>query len=309
LYPVPQDTDDMNNPLRDGAVGRRGFLALTATGVAAFLTGCADPQAVLILNEATDEELADTAREMGSDEEEAEVVREAVEGNGTYVGSGRVPPMRMEGSQPILYDGRYYDVQMESETVSEDVEYILRVKYVGDDPIEGETEYDALPEADRDALSEVFPADETDAFEETTSHLYTEEERDESVLVGSGAQTVVAGGVRYTVETERGETIDRRKYVYGFEEVADSRDEYVSWMREEFPFVLNDMSEAERAVVEEAIDGGYYEGGVNDAFASLVERFRDHRAIRSDEWGGEWLVEYDGTVYIAELRHPPSELD
>ena len=290
-------------------VGRRGFLALTASGATALLTGCADPRAVLILNEATDEELADTAREVGSDEEEAEVIREAAEGNGTYVGSGRVPPMRMEGSQPILYDGRYYDVQMESEKVSEDAEYVLRVEYVGDESVEGETEYDALPEADRDALSELLPPEEPEGFEGETGRLYTEDERYESVLIGDGAQTVVVEGARYTVETERGETIDRNEYVYEFEEVADSRGEYISWMREEFTFKLDDLSDDERAVVSEAIDGGYYEGGVNDAFESLVERFRDHRAIRSDEWGGEWLVEYDGTVHLAELRHPPSSVE
>ncbi|MDZ7688178.1 MAG: hypothetical protein U5J64_05540 [Halobacteriales archaeon] len=129
------------------------------------------------------------------------------------------------------------------------------------------------------------------------------------MLVGDGAHTVVAEGVRYTVEAERGETVPNRGYTYRFEEVADSRDEYVSWMRDEFTFTLEDLSDDERAVVEEAVDGGYYEGSVNDAFASLVERFREHRPIRSDEWGGEWLVEYDGTVYIAELRHPPSDTE
>ena len=299
----------MNKLLDDMTVGRRGFLALTASGFAAVFTGCADPQAVLILDEATDEEIAETAREMGSEDDEAEVVREAVEGNGTYVDTGRVPPMRMEGSQPVLYDGRYYDVQMESEKVSEDAEYVLYVEYVGDEPAENETEYDALPEADRDALSELLPPEEPEGFEDETGSLYTEDERDESVLVGESAQTVVVEGGRYNVETERGETVDRKEYVYNFDEVAGSRDEYVSWMRDEFTFVLKDLSDDERAVVRESIEEGYYEGGVNDTFASLVERFRDHRAIRSDEWGGEWLVEYDGTVYIAELRHPPSSVE
>jgi hypothetical protein len=296
-------------PHGNNEVGRRGFLALTASGAATLLTGCADPQAVLILNEATDEELADTAREVGSDEEGSEIVGEAVKGNGTYVGSGRVPPMRMEGSQPVLYDGRYYDVHMESEKVSEDAEYVLRVEYVGDESVEGETEYDALPEADRDALSELLPPEEPEGFEDETGRLYTEDERDESVLVGDGTRTVVVEGARYAVETERGETVDRNEYVYEFEEVADSRDEYVSWMRDELTFVLSDLSDDERAVVSEAIDGGYYEGGANDAFESLVGRFRDHRAIRSDEWGGEWLVEYDDTVYLADLRHSPSAIE
>jgi hypothetical protein len=295
----------MKEPKGAGAVGRRGFLALTASGACAFLTGCADPRAVLILDEATDDKIADTAEEIQPRSDEAEVIGDAVEdGNETYVGTGRVPPM--EFSSPLLYDGTYYDAEMSSEVVSEDTEYILRVKYSGEKTAENETEYGALPEPDRDALSELLPPEETEGFEDGTGRLYTEDERNASVLVGEGTHTVVVEGVRYTVETERGEAVPNREYTYRFEEVADSRDGYVSWVRDEFKFTLGDLSEDERAVVEEAIDDGYYEGSVEDPFTSLVERFRENRAVRSDEWGGDWLVEYDGDVYLAELRHPPS---
>ncbi|MDZ7688177.1 MAG: hypothetical protein U5J64_05535 [Halobacteriales archaeon] len=152
----------MNNPLSDGEVGRRGFLALTASGACA-LTGCADPQAVLILEEATDDEIADTAEEIEPGSDEAEVIADAVEdGNEIYVGTGRVPPM--EFSSPLLFDGTYYDAEMRSETVSEDVEYVLRVERAGNGPAENETEFGALPEPDRDALSELLPPEETEGF-------------------------------------------------------------------------------------------------------------------------------------------------
>lgn len=298
----------MKNSLRDETLRRRGFLALTASGACAFLTGCADPQAVLVLNEATDSEMADTAEEIEPVSDEAEVITDAVgDNNATYVGTGRVPPM--EFSSPLLHNGTYYDAEMRSETVSEDTEYVLRIKYAGDEPTENETDYDALPEADRDAVSRLLPPEEPEGFEDETGRLYTKDERNASVLVGGGTHTVVVEGKRYTVEAERGETVDRREYTYRFEEAAETRDEYVSWMKEEFTFTLDDLSEEERTVVEEAIDGGYYEGSSADEFVSLVERFREHRAVRSDEWGGEWLVEYEDTVYLADLRHSPSAIE
>jgi hypothetical protein len=297
----------MKNSLRDGTLGRRGFLALTASGVSALLTGCADPRSVLVLEEATDEEIGDTAEEVEPGSDEAEVITDAVgDGNATHVGTGRVPPMGF--SSPLLHNGTYYDTEVRSETVSEDTEYVLRVEYAGDEPIENETDYDALPEPDRDALSDILPPEEPEGFDDETGRLYTEEERDDSLLVGRDSPTVVLEGTRYTVETDRGETVDRREYTYRFEVVAEARDGYVSWMKDEFTFTLEGLSDGERAVVEEAIDGGYYEGSSAEEFVSLVERFREHRAVRSDEWGGEWLVEYDGTVYLADLRHSPSAI-
>lgn len=226
----------MNEPKEDGTVGRRGFLALTASGVAALFTGCADPQAVLVLvlDEATDDGIADTAEEIERGSDEADVIPDAVEdGNQIYVGTGRVPPM--EFSSSLLFNGTYYDAGMRSEPVSKDVEYVLRVEYAVDEPAENETEFDALPEADRDALSGLLSPEEPEGFEGETGRLYTEEERNASVLIEDGAHTVVEGG-RYTVEAERGETVPNREYIYRFEEVADSRDEYVSWVRDGFTF-------------------------------------------------------------------------
>jgi hypothetical protein len=234
--------DRMENSLRDEALGRRGFLALTASGACALFTGCADPRSVLVLDEAGDEEIGDTAEEIDPGTDEAEVISDAVEdGNETYVGTGRAPPTDL--SSPLLYDGTYYDAEMRSETVSEDTEYILRVEYSGEETAENETDYDALPEPDRDALSEILPPEEPEGFEDGTGRLYTEDEQKVSVIVGDGTHTAVVEGMRYTVEAERGETVDRRKYTYRFEEVAETRDEYVSWMRDEFTFTLEDLSD------------------------------------------------------------------
>lgn len=87
---------------------------------------------------------------------------------------------------------------------------------------------------------------------------------------------------------------------------TDPRDEFLEWVRDTHLFELEGLSEEERAVVEEAIEDGYYEDGTEEGFESLAERFHEHRAIESDEWGGEWLVEYEGIEYLADLSHTRS---
>lgn len=285
------------------SIGRRGFLK-SACGVSVLaLAGCADPQSVLILEEVNDEDVAGLATEVGSDEGE---VLEAAVDNGTYTEEGLAPPA--EFTTPVVYEGRYYLLETNSEKLSEDIEYLLRVEYVGDSSVDGEVEYEELSEADREALGRVLPEGSPEGFEEEAAYPYSADERDNSVLVGEGETTVVFEGEPFSVETEEGPGIDRNRYTYTAKEVADSREDFVSWAKEEYSFVLSGLTDEEREVVEEAIDGGYYEGGTPDAFASVARRFRDHEAVESDEWGGEWLVEYDGKVYLAELRHRPDAI-
>lgn len=297
---------------RDGTagvnIGRRGFIKSAAVAPVALVAGCADPQAVLVLDEATDDDFAGIAREVRDGTDEAETVAEGVE-DGSYVTEGRVEPL--DGTAPVLYDGVYYDVTVDVETVGEDVEYAFAVEYVGDEAVDGEVGYDELPDVDREALDGVLPPEdaEPEGFEGETGGLYTENEVEESVLVTDAdaeTWTVVVNGARFSVEVRRGgEPVERHEYRYRFEEVADTRAGFVDWALAEYVFELEDLSDEEEAIVEEAIEDGYHEGTVEDAFVSLVERFRGYRAVESEEWGGEWLVDYDGTEYVADLRHPP----
>jgi hypothetical protein len=60
----------------------------------------------------------------------------------------------------------------------------------------------------------------------------------------------------------------------------------------------------EREVVAGAIEGSYHAESSDDAaFRSIVERFRRHGAVRSDEYRGEYVVRYRGELYWAELRY------
>jgi len=288
-------------------ITRRGLLRSAAGVSVVSLAGCADPRAVLTLEEADDAELADrVATDVGGTDGEG-VVRRAVE-NGTHTttgdSSGLEPPVE---AGPVAYDGAYYDLSVESTTVAEDRLYILRVENLGEEAVDGEVTYDELPEADRTALAEVFEDEGSaqEGFEGGTEYPYAEGEYADSVLV-DGA-TVVRDGLRYEVEAERRRTIERQEFTYTAEEVAESAEEFGGWAREKYGFALEGLSDGEREVVEEAVDtGGYYEGSVTEGFESLVRRFREHRAVTSGEFGGEWIVEYEGTTYLADVSHPSS---
>jgi hypothetical protein len=286
-------------------VTRRGLLRCAAGASVVGLAGCADPRAVLELEEVTDAELAERVA-LDTDDE---VVRRTVE-NGTYTTEGDLSGLEAPiEDRPIVHNGTYYSLSVESEVVSEDRLYALRVENVGDTSVDGEVPYDELPDGDREALSRVFEEEGSDepGFEGGAEYPYPEDRYNESVLVDG--VTVVYNRSRYEVGGEELEVIERKEYTYTAEKVADNADAFADWARDEYGFVLDDLSEEERKVVEDALDGGYYEGSASEGFESLVRRFRDRKAVTSDEWSGEWVLEYEGTTYYAEMRYTPSVLE
>nr|WP_267663803.1 hypothetical protein [Halorubrum yunnanense] len=68
-------------------------------------------------------------------------------------------------------------------------------------------------------------------------------------------------------------------------------------VRDRYLFALSGLSEAERAVVEEAVDGGYFED--DEAFRSVVDRIREHEGTDVTDSYGTWLLAYAGTEYLA----------
>jgi hypothetical protein len=281
-------------------ITRRGLLRWAAGASVVTLSGCADPRAVLELDEMTGEDLADRVA-LGSDEK---VIRRAVE-NGTYTTEGDLSGLEAPVEErPVAHNGTYYDLGFGSEVVSEEILYALRVENIGPTSVDGEVAYDELPEGDREALSRVFGEEGATekGFEGGAEYPYPEDEYNRSGLV-DGA-TVVYNGSRYEVEGEQLEVIERNEYTYTAEEVADNADAFADWARDEYGFVLDGLSEEERAVVEDALDGGYYEGTARDGFESLVDRFLEHEAVVREEYRGEWVVEYRGATYYAELYGP-----
>ena len=200
----------------------------------------------------------------------------------------------------VVYDGVRFSV-----AVGQLV--LVRLEYIGDTAIEDERDYGELPTGDRAVLEGVFPAGDPEEFEDQTHGLYTERERSRSVLLGRET-VVVHDGARFSVTAERGPEVERNEYRYTLDPVADSREAFLDWTRETYLFTLDGLTDDEREVVDDAIDGGYSEN-VEDAFESLARRFHEQRALEADENGGEWLVSYEGVDYHADMRHPARVLE
>jgi hypothetical protein len=79
-------------------------------------------------------------------------------------------------------------------------------------------------------------------------------------------------------------------------ELAPDVETFADRVRERYLFALTGLSDAEREVVEEAIEGGYYED--DDAFQSVVDRIRDHDALEEEDFYGTWLLSYEGAEYV-----------
>jgi hypothetical protein len=302
---------------------RRQYLAASAALLAAPLAGCAHPSAVLDMTEATDEDVADSASgNVDHHPEAGGLVAEAVE-NGSATVSDRSPPI--DPGTPVEYEGRYYDLSVTETGERETTVYDVRIDYDGDSESGSDSEsgdetpgsavdYGDLPAPDRDTVDTLLPPPDDfpggDGYDFGVGREYADEEAKASVLVPEQEYAaVVYEGTRYPVDAGGGRAVTVTDYRYETEEIAASAAEFGAAVRREYLFTLSGLSGAEREVVAEAIEDGYYEGSASDAFKSLVRRFREHEAVEADEWGGDWLVRYDGTVYLADLEHPPSLLE
>ena len=290
---------------------RRHYLASAAALLAGPLAGCAHPNAVLRMNEATDEEIAERASaDVAHDDEARRIVSDLLE-NGSATATGASSPVPTD--RPVEYEGRYYALTVYETNRGKRTRYGLVVELSPETPTSGgnAVEYEDLPEVDRKYLDSLLPP-ERDGGEGRDEHAvqwYSEAETDRSALLPDLAyDAVVYDGERYAIGVDE-QTRTESEYRYEAEMVAGNASAYAASVRAEYAFTLSGLSEEEREIVAEAIDGGYYEGGANGAFSSLARRFREHEGLDTDEWGGYFLVRYEGTLYLADLQHPPSAVE
>lgn len=291
---------------------RRHYLASTAALLAGPLAGCAHPNAVLVMNEVSTAEIAERAsRSVDRSRDDGRIVAEAVE-NGSADTTGNSPPL--DTDRTVEFDGRYYELSVEETESRARTQYGLDVGLdSGSRSPDGEAvDYDDLPEVDRDVLYDLLPdGGETPEgrSDQRVVRWYSAPMAEDSALVpDSEFDAVRYEDGRYPIDVvERTRT--ESDYRYEATEIAGSAGEYGATAREEYLFTLSGLSDAERDVVEEAIGEGYYEGSADDAFSSVASRFREHPGFDTDEWGGEWLVRYEGTDYWGDLQHPPSAVE
>lgn len=282
---------------------RRALLASTSTLLAA-LAGCGHPDTVLDMEAATASDIVDEVTNsvrQGSDE--ATLMAE-VATNGSARANGTRPPLSVE--QPLLYEGRVYDVTATELGSREVTRYEITIDYDPEDrtPERGEIDYAALPAVDRAALGDLIPPQENrpenEGVDMGVQYRYGDAEIAESELVPDQQYDVVVHeGDRYRIDVNP-ERIDETAYRYEATERAADVETYADQVRQEYLFALSGLSDAERDVVEEAISETYF--GESDAFRSIVDRLEAQPGLTVEEFYGTWLVEYDGTEYVTYAR-------
>ncbi len=289
---------------------RRQVLAAAAAGVAGALAGCSDPRASLRLEAVDDAGIAEryaTPADHLPDERRRIVVGAVKDGSATDETAGSP----FEPDRPVGHEGRYYELAHEVVDEREATRYGVRVDY---DPGEsagevGEIDYADLPAVDREALGGLVPPEgeptDGEGFDLGKPAVYAPEDAEQSVLVPEQEYDVVVhDGQRYLLDVGDAESVTLTTYRYTVEQVAADHAEMADRVRERYLFELSDLPAAQREIVDAARDGRFREGEPSGTFRDLVGRFRDHDAVEADEYGGEWLVRYEGREYWADLETP-----
>lgn len=303
----------MRRSLRGRLSTRHHLLPLGALLVLVLLAGCSAPGS-LSMDPVTDGEIAERASRSlersgpgpdAGDDPEVRMLRDALEnGSGTMEASS--PPVR-EGL-PFAYDGAYYDLTWEVVDRRTATSVSIEIDYNATDPEGERIAYEDLPAPDRRAMDALLPPKYdrgTEGYDFGAATTYDDAEVAESVLVPEQRYDVVVfEGEAYPVRVDGTREITINTYRYTASEIASSQDEYVRDLKDEYLFTLSGLSEAEQSVVESAIDDSYYpEDEEDEAFGSVVERFRRHEPVEGEERRGEWLVRYEGEVYWANLDY------
>lgn len=287
---------------------RRRYLATTAALLAGPLAGCAHPNVVMTMTAVDDADVARRAsRSVDANPEARAVVAEAVE-NGSATASGSQRPFDTE--QPIAYGGRYYEFSATETGERETTEYSVRIDYEPETPADGNAvAYEDLPDVDRSTVDNLLPPPEDRSPDEGpdfgVARAFSDEELAASVLAPDQEyEAVIFEGTTYPIDVGDGRTVTVFDYRYEAAEIAADAAGFADAIRDQYLFALSGLPDAEREIVAEAVDDGYFEGDVTDAYASLASNFHEHEAFESGEWGGEWLVRWEGTEYWADLQHP-----
>ncbi len=278
---------------------RRQFLASGTALLSVAVAGCGHPSVVLDLSEATADDIADevaTTADPGS--EEHEVVSAAVE-NGSATRRGRYE--LFDRTDAVRLGDAFYEVSETRIASSEVTVYEVLVDFDPDDTTAevGEIAYEDLPETDRERLEPLLSEEahpEGDGYDAGVDYGSAEEVGNDSVFVPERRYDVlVYDGNRYRVAVNS-RTAPEAEYRYEVTRIAPDVETFADRVRDEYLFVLAGLSDAEREVVEEAIDGAYFED--DEAFRSVVDRIRDHEGIEVDDFYGTWLLEYEGVEYL-----------
>jgi hypothetical protein len=289
---------------------RRLPVAVALLAVTLALAGCAHPSGSMSMRPVDDAGLAEEAsREVPDPEDhlrgDGSVVRRAIE-NGSATAVGPRPPV--ESGLPFRHEGQFYNLSRTVVDTTPGYRVGIRIDYNASS-VDGDViAYEDLPAVDRGRLAPLMDSSREGrepGYDMGIGVTYSEAEAGSSVLVPDQRYDAVRyEGETFPIDVEGPERVELKRYRYDATLVAESPEAYGSGRREEYAFTLSGLSEAERGVVEESLNSTYYADSTDDeGFGSLVERFQSRRAVRADEFGGSWVVRYDGRVYWVEMDY------
>ncbi|WP_257299314.1 hypothetical protein [Haloarchaeobius sp. FL176] len=306
---------------------RRQFLAATGTALTVALAGCSEPPHVeLRLTPLHDAELGEQlvadVDDLYEDEASA-AVRGAAE-NGSYVrnATDESGPLLDDG-ELVRHDGEVFAVRTVRVGVQARTLQVFTVTYTGrgdETTVElGDdariVAYSDLPTADRRMFDDAYPeslAREPGAMARYLRLTYPDDA--ESVFVPEQEYDAVEyEGRTFQVEYEGEDVVENGRYRYELEPVAPDIETYVDRVVDEHVFTLDrsTLSEEQREMVATAIDESTYEEEkeISDAFAALVERIREHEPVDRHSSQLNYVLNYDGMTYLAELHDTDFDFD
>ncbi|WP_435156464.1 hypothetical protein [Haladaptatus sp. DFWS20] len=210
--------------------------------------------------------------------------------------------------QYLCYDDAVYELSQTITDRTPATRYSVRVDIVEGSVDDSETiRFADLPAVDRQAFAEKgLASGETIGI--GTGFVYTDAERKQSALVPESDYSVITwedgSKAKWAVDDASETTINSHRYTA--ERVA-ATGEYGQRIREEFAFELSELSEAQREIVDTAIEKSTYRVAPEKTppaeFISLARRFREHDhptpfgQYREQDLNGTYLVGFDGSIY------------
>jgi hypothetical protein len=289
-------------PTLSGCAGLRA--SDTAAGVAEAPT--ASLEATTIADRALPSKVLYTLRANDGADPKAALLDRILDGGAT-VGDERPP---LPEGQHVLYDGIVYQLSHEVIRETPATRYSVVIDVVQSSVTDAETiRFADLPEVDRKAFAEHGLAS-GDTIGVGTTFLYTNTEREASELVPDSKYSFIDWEDGSRAKWAVNDTTDTT--VNSYEYVADrigTAAEYGRRMRERFAFELPKLPDAQREVLDTAIENDRYAVGPDEslpsAFVSLADRLRDHgRVYGLDERGGDerdlgrsYLVQCGNEIY------------
>ncbi|WP_336330971.1 hypothetical protein [Haloarcula sp. CGMCC 1.2071] len=278
---------------------RRQFLASGIALPPVALAGCAHPAVSLDMRAASADDIASEVSMIAQPDSGAYGVMAAAVENGTATRQGYDP--LLDGSDTVRFNNSFYRVSETMLGTSEVTVYEVSLDFNPTEaaPEFGEIQYENLPKSDREHFDYFFadenpPADGEDSID--IEYGPVSEVSDDSVFVPDPQYDVlIHDGNRYQIDVSS-HSRSQTKYQYEVTKIAPDSDILADRIREQYLFTLTDLTDAERKVVEEAIDSAYYER--DEAFQSVIDRIREHEGLNVGEGYGTWLIEYESAEYI-----------